>query len=58
MPEVPCGVFNICSEGFYEERQAKQLIAETESKIWNALPRWMVQRPLTIGYEYLNLKEK
>ena len=39
------------------EKKAKSEMAEVE-KIWDKLPLWMVKRKFTIGYEYLNLKEK
>ena len=41
-----------------DEEKAKSELAEVEKKIWDKLPVWMMKRKLTIGYEYLNLKEK
>ena len=41
-----------------DQEKAKSEIAEVEKKIWDKLPVWMMKRKLTIGYEYLNLKEK
>ena len=31
---------------------------DAEQRIWKALPRWVPQRPMKVGFEYLNLKEK
>jgi hypothetical protein len=41
-----------------DEKEAKAAIERAEQKIWAALPRWIRRKLLTIGYEYLNLKEK
>ena len=31
---------------------------DAEKRIWKALPRWIPQRPMKVGLEHLNLKEK
>ena len=41
-----------------EDKQIKAALDSAEQRIWAALPRWVPQLPLQVGFEYLNLKEK
>ena len=41
-----------------DKNEAEAAIAAAEKRTWAALPVWLRNKPLTTGYEYLNLKEK
>lgn len=45
-------------EAITDPATAASAIHDCEQRIWELQPRWMYQRPLKLGYEYLNLKEK
>ena len=36
----------------------KAIWRDAEQRIWKALPRWVPQRPMRVGFEHLNFKEK
>ena len=41
-----------------DKEEVKAAWRDAEKRIWEALPRWIPQRPMKVGFEYLNLKEK
>ncbi len=41
-----------------DRETAKAALQRVEEKVWSELPEWLPRRKLTVGYEYLNLKEK
>ena len=45
-------------ELIFNADKQEQAIREAEENTWNALPRWIPRRPILLGFEYLNLKEK
>jgi len=41
-----------------DEAQGKKAVADAQERVWQAMPKWVRRKNLTVGYEYLNLKEK
>ncbi len=41
-----------------DPEEVKAAWRDAEKRIWTALPMWIPQRPMKVGFEYLNLKEK
>ena len=41
-----------------DTKEVKKAWEDAEKRIWKALPRWVPQLPMKVGFEYLNLEEK